>query len=89
MPGATIIGHERFIVDIGMRRNALHPKGTSFGARLLAPYDNRRYTLRGFGSRFEGVFLQRQRLSSAAAEGSPLERMARPLFICFASALTA
>jgi hypothetical protein len=30
-----------------MRRNALHPKGTSFGARLLTPCDKPRYALSG------------------------------------------
>ena len=46
MPGAAIIGHDGRILNIDMRRNAFHPKGTSFGARLLTPYDNPRYTLR-------------------------------------------
>ena len=49
MPGATIIGHDKSIVNIGMRRNALHPKGTSFGARLLTPYNKPRYALRELG----------------------------------------
>ena len=47
MPGATIIGHDERIANIVMRRNALHPKGTSFGARLLTPYNNPRCALRG------------------------------------------
>ena len=38
MPGAAITGHDRSISDIDMRRNAL---------RLLAPYNNLRYALRG------------------------------------------
>jgi len=47
MPGATIVRHDANIVNIGMRRNALHPKGTSFGARLLTPYNKPLYALCG------------------------------------------
>ena len=38
MPGTTIIEHDGTILNIDMRRNAL---------RLLTPYDNLRYALRG------------------------------------------
>jgi hypothetical protein len=33
MPGATINGRDGSFANIDMRRNALHPKGTFFGAR--------------------------------------------------------
>jgi hypothetical protein len=46
-PRAAITAYNRSVTDIDMRRNALHPKGTSFGARLLTPYNNLRFALRG------------------------------------------
>jgi len=47
MPDAGTIGMAEVFFKTDMRRNALHLKDTSFGARLLTPYNNLRYTLRG------------------------------------------
>ena len=55
-----MIGHDGSNANIGMRRNALHPKGTSFGARLLTPYNNPRCALRGLISAREATKSERQ-----------------------------